>query len=436
VIRGQIANAKKGNSNGAPPRYGMDRVLVDPLGKIVRRLAKGETVRMPGHCVRHVPTEDKEKLEVIRYMFNRFASTNTSYNALARELESKGYPGPSGNGWPQATVAAILRNPIYCGIARWGADTDARYCTNHSDEIVPVGNGNGHKTPEDAIEVSMGHKGIISPKLFDQVQRKAAKRSFKRTTTRITYPLSGIIHCSHCGQPMYGSAIRRKDRHGVARYDYASYLCSSYNAGGYRNPHNCGHFRIDAAKVQGWLVRALQKVFLGPGRDALVAEIQKELKSTMKTSKSDGERLAKRLIEVEAEIPLEVEAEIPRIVRAIRVTDAPELIHELTNARSERDRLKAELSRIASYEAPGDVQSEAERIANTMWELGERLSDADPGTLKELFQRMVSRIDCEWTKLPRQNGRTPCKLVGGKVFLHPSPLFDCLSGGADYGETR
>ena len=90
-------------------------LLVENGDRIVRRLSPGETVRIAGHHVCHVATEDKDKLAALRYMFTRFADSQISYQALAFEVNDKGFPSPRGNGWGQATVSAILRNPIYRG---------------------------------------------------------------------------------------------------------------------------------------------------------------------------------------------------------------------------------------------------------------------------------------------------------------------------------
>ena len=224
VLRGQIHNAKQGNSNGGARKYAMDRVLVTPAGKHVRRLVDGETVRMPGHRVRHVPGTDRAKIAAVKYMFKRFASADVSFRQLARELDARGYPSPTGKGWQVKAVSKILTNPIYVGEARWGARSVARYHTNQGDAIVPAGNGS--KPAEDAIEVN-GGQAIVDRKLFDRVQRRAAKRSRKDKRSSRNYPLSGLIVCGNCGQPMHGRTAGRKDRHGNAVYAYEKYLCAS-----------------------------------------------------------------------------------------------------------------------------------------------------------------------------------------------------------------
>lgn len=324
VLRGQLANAKAGNSNGGRPRYALDRVLVNSSGEIIRQLQPGESVRRAGHYVRHVVGRDKHKLEAIRYMFSRFASSDISFTALACELTEKGYPGPTGNRWTHAAVSTVLRNPLYCGLIRWGVKSYGRYHTTQGDSIVPR-NGQSKKPVEDTIQAANPASKIISPTLFAQVQRKVARRSVRKGRGRGSFPLSGLIYCGCCGERMVGATARCTGRDGKTQYTYRRYLCGSYNHWGSSNSTGCGCFSVKADAVQGWLIRILQEMYLGPGRDDLVDQIKHKLKAGSKNAKADSDRLQKRLTQTELEIG--------RLVKAIRTTDCPELTKELVDVR-------------------------------------------------------------------------------------------------------
>ena len=99
VLRGMVATAKAGGCNGGPTTYGMDRGLFGPTGDLVRRLLPGETVRMDGHRIRLLPCTDPAKIDAVHFAFNRFDQADLSIRDLARELEKKGYPSPTGKGW-------------------------------------------------------------------------------------------------------------------------------------------------------------------------------------------------------------------------------------------------------------------------------------------------------------------------------------------------
>jgi hypothetical protein len=290
---------------------------------------------------------------------------------------------------------------------------------------VAIGNGGVRKVAEDAIEIA-GSGGVVPAELFDRVQRKIARRRGKPKASRGDYPLSGLLYCESCGQALHGHANTRPNRQGRKAYTYYSYECPTYNSRGRRNKSGCGHFVIGAAAVEAWLIPALQKVYLGPGRGELVEHLEKALRRQANSGRADVERLQGRLAELDREVA--------RLVKAVRTVDAPELLTELVEAREERSRIKATLTQAGRCKAAENVQAEAERIAGFVWQLGESLSAAEPAVLRELFQRMVSRITCRWERGPEKNGRVPCKLVGGRVELRPLPEFSCLSSSQDYAE--
>jgi hypothetical protein len=129
-----------------------------------------------------------------------------------------------------------------------------------------------------------------------------------------------------------------------------------------------------------------------------------------------------------------LDGEVANLVKLARMApDVAEVARELAEVRSERERIKAELARAGRTTCPPDVEREARRIADEVWRLGEALAKAEPATLRELLREAVSRIVCRFEKGEAQNGRTPCKLVKGKVFLRPSPVWTLLSSRGNNG---
>ena len=237
---------------------------------------------------------------------------------------------------------------------------------------------------------------------------------------RSDYPLAGLIFCGHCGKPMYGNCHHAKDRKGKPAYDYAQYICSTNATFGRdltREHHLRPHHAIDAGRVLGWLVHKLQDVFLGPGRDALVQEIRKQLKAEPKANRGDLERLQKRAADLEREVA--------RLVKAIRTIDAEELVEELALVQAERDRVKAEITQAGRLADPVDLDAEVERMADSLWEIGQHLNDSDPAVLREVLRQFVSRITCRW-ETTQGKLRTRSRLVGGTVQLREqTPLSVC-----------
>ena len=302
-----------------------------------------------------------------------------------------------------------MAKPIYCGTSSWGDRSGGKY--SPIDETI---------IKEGVVEA------IVSPELFAKVRAKLGTISGRRYQRRQEYPLRGLIFCGHCGEPMQGAFNRYKKRDGKRSYQYHQYLCAQYRWGPHLRTANCGHFAVDADRVLRWLVRALQEVFLGPGRDTLVQEIERQLRVTVKTTDSNAGRLQKRL--------KDLDKQIDRLRRAIAQIDDTGLVEQLRQSKAERERIAAELAQAGQFSTPRDIHREAQRIADRTWELGERLGDADPATLRELLQRTVSRITCRWDTTTTKSGRTRCPLAEGRVELRDHPLFCCLSRGVAHAE--
>ncbi len=393
TLRGRIANAKAGGHNGGPAVYAMDRGLFDPAGKLVRRLQKGEYIRQAGHRVHLLPCTDQSKIDAVNYAFERYDKADIGFRDLAWELEAKGFPSPRGKGWTHHNVAHLLRTRAYVGTARWGARATGKYHIACGDEIVAA-NGKGiveRKPEQDVIAVENAHKGIIPLDLFSRVQASYPRNqaSAANPTLPGARPTTPWPDCCSAGiaiSPCTLAPVTARTGGATRRYLWHHYVCSSYSKEVYGS--TCGRHRVDADLVMRWLTPKLQEIYLGPGRDALVQEIRKQLKAEPKTSKRDVGRLEKRLADLEKEVG--------RLVKAIRTLDADELVEELALVQAERDRVKAELTEARKLAGPVNLDAEAGRIADQLWEAGERLGDSDPAVVREVVRQFVSRIICRW----------------------------------------
>jgi hypothetical protein len=422
-----VDNAKAGNCNGGADRFAIDRVLVDPEGNIVRRLQPGEHVRIQGHRVRLVPSEDEAKLEAVRYAFTRFDAVNISYRKLAADLNAKGYPSPGkGNGWTVGNLQGVLANPVYAGVSRWGARSQAKYpdvasLTKYKRPMMtregkPIRRARGS---EDAITRKGAYEGIVSVALFGRVQRKMEKRKTKRGEAKFTYPLSNLLVCSHCGLGMHGKTVKRTDRQGRPKYGYPQYVCQRYDKYGCPpNPFNetCHHHTVRGDRLEAWLIPQLQGALLGPGREELVREAKRQLKAEAKTNGTDTRRLERRL--------RELDGEIKNLVKAVRLApDVAEVVQDLKDAKSERQALEGELRRASRLATPMDLDSEAEAVADEVWALGQAFDTADPLELRELFSGIIERVECRFEQVPTQSGGKRTQLVDGEVVLKDCGLF-------------
>ena len=428
TLRGRIANAKAGGHNGGPAIYAMDRGLFDSAGNLVRRLHRGEYVRQAGHRVHLLPSTDQEKIDAVCFAL-RGSTVRTLASETCARVGGERLPQPDRQGLDTPQRAPAAQNDGLCWHGPMGATAWGKYHSARGEDIVSTNGNSKHrgrrqKPLEDAIAVEGAHKGIIPVALFNRVQRKLPQcEKPYRPSRRADYPLAGLIFCGSCGQPMYGNSLHAKDRQGSKRYEYSQYVCSTYVNHGGNSPRNetCGRNPIDAQRVLGWLVHKLRQVYLGPGRDALVQEIKKQLKAEPKANGGDVKRLQKKAADLEREVS--------RLVKAIRTLDAAELVEELALVQSERDRVKAEIVQAGRFTDPVDLDAEAERIADSLWEIGQHLNDSDPAVLREVLHQFVSRITCRW-ETSKGKSRTRSRLVGGTVELREQTPFSVLGVAA------
>src|SRR5262249_40587857 len=134
--------------NGGTVPYAFERILLDEHDNVRERVCRGEKIKMKlkGWNVRLVPVEDPEQLEVVRWLYQTFGTTETSFRALALALNEKGIPGPGSHtrrhpgvsSWNIPAVKSILTNPHYCGDYRYGRAASGIYHRLVKGEIQKV----------------------------------------------------------------------------------------------------------------------------------------------------------------------------------------------------------------------------------------------------------------------------------------------------------
>ena len=121
---------------------------------------------------------DEEEAEIVRMMFDLCVSSGYGKFRLAHFLNDHGIRNRKGENWHDATIGAILHNPLYKGILR---------------------SGETYSEPFEELQ-------IIKPEFFDMAQALMSARSNEQKNYR-TMPLnttgqfllSGNVFCGHCG---------------------------------------------------------------------------------------------------------------------------------------------------------------------------------------------------------------------------------------------
>lgn len=137
---------------------------------------------------------DEEEAEIVRMMFDLCISSGFGRWRMANFLNDHGIKNRKGENWHDASVGAILHNPLYKGILR---------------------SGDTYSEPFEEIQ-------IIPPVTFDLAQKLMLERKMENKDER-HIPLnttgqsllSGNVYCGHCGGRLVlttnGTVVRKAD---------------------------------------------------------------------------------------------------------------------------------------------------------------------------------------------------------------------------------
>ena len=142
-----------------------------------------------------------EQAEIIRLIFNRYLQGD-SLQSIKAKLETAGALTARGNtAWSAQSIQRILQNEKYCGDVLLQK-------TFTEDVLTGVHKKNTGQLPQYYIENY--HEGIVSKKMFREVQTEIARRNSKSAANQrkrrrgrynSKYALSERLVCGDCGSP-------------------------------------------------------------------------------------------------------------------------------------------------------------------------------------------------------------------------------------------
>ena len=291
---------------------------------------------------------DDEEAEVVRMMFDLCVSSGYGKFRLAHFLNDHGIRNRQGENWHDATIGAILHNPLYKGVLR---------------------SGETYSEPFDELQ-------IIKPELFDMAQSLMTERTNENKEYR-TMPLnttgqsllSGNVFCGHCGGRLVlttnGKVYRQPDGTPLKK-KRIRYVC-----------YNKTRHRIDCDGQTGYtmhilddiVVNILHQVFdkmksatsdmiVGNACQKQMALLQADLKRARTENtkaNTDYESLKAEVLKAvqgKSALPMEVLNELLEETRQ-RVLDTSrrvtELTMELDNENSKLEEFRSEFERIATW---------------------------------------------------------------------------------------
>lgn len=176
IQRGRLASVNEGRYVGSSAPYGYDRVKISG--------GKGYTL-----------TPNAEA-DTVKYIFEQYLA-GSGASLIAASLDDMGVPTRKGGVWSKATVADILKNPVYIGIIRWSRRKSVKKSVN--GRIVTARTVSG-----DCLLVRGLHQPIIDEETFSAVQKKLESNRKKplRSSDVLKNPFAGLFFCKICGARM------------------------------------------------------------------------------------------------------------------------------------------------------------------------------------------------------------------------------------------
>lgn len=201
IQRGRITSVKEGKYVGSVPPYGYDRVKI--------KGDKGYTL------------QPNNEAKYVEYVYSQYLNGKGA-TIIAHSLDDMGIPSRSGKPWSKATIADMLKNPVYIGKIRWSYYKDIKQSV--SGKLVSTRRRNN-----DYIYVDGLHPAIIDENDFNAVQSlmKANQKKPIKTSFDLQNPFTGLIYCGLCGSRMTRLGKNRRNKYDTIKCTNQKCKCVS-----------------------------------------------------------------------------------------------------------------------------------------------------------------------------------------------------------------
>jgi len=373
VLRGKVNSAKNGKCSNNPP-CGYDRVFYDESGNLVCRVKYGEKFKRPKDwSVRFVLSEDSDLVNIVRWIFQTYADSDTAMTWIVADLNRRGIKTPNGKAWSMQTVQNILTNRVYTGACVFGRN---RYGKYHHLNNGDATKGKARQRKGDPIVKEGIHEALIDHETFDRIQRKMDSRRETHSKPRYgRYILSGLLRCGRCGGTLAGKGYHKGN---IPRY----YACVTAQV----RPGVCARYQIPQMALENYILGAIEKELFQPAilRKVKAAIFRKAKSAT--AFKSDTKSLQGRVAALDRKISKGTEN-----LLLANPDDMADLSAMLAEWRKERARLQTELENTITT-AGGDREEKARRAVKELDNLKANLKAADPMRVRAALKALITEI--------------------------------------------
>lgn len=281
---------------------------------------------------------------IVRRCFEEYAA-GKPMPAIIEDLNADGVRTAKGREFRRNSLRAMLRNEKYKGVYR--------YRDVYDEHGIPP---------------------IVTPELFDKVQKELAVRSKsytkRKTKTGATYLLTGKLYCGHCLSPMAGDSAR--SRHGTI---YHWYSCPRNRY----KPKTCEKRRVPKDWIESEVLRILNTEiltdeFIERAADAAV-EYEKRFDNN---SELDGLRLELKQTETK------IKNVSAAIATGVITKTLPEMLAEL-------ERQREQIETAIAKKTAGVQEFSRDAVVAYLREL-KALSHKDAGSQRQLLNACIKSI--------------------------------------------
>lgn len=215
---------------------------------------------------------NEEQAAIVRRIYGLFLQGRSPY-AIAKVLTAEKIPTPSGKEtWCGATIKSILQNEKYKGDAL----LQKRYTVDFLTKKKKLNEG---EVPQYYVEGS--HDAIITPAIFDAVQKQMAVRHPGKNRHSCVSIFSSKIKCGDCGS-WYGSKVW----HSNDKYRRVVWQCNHKFSGG----EKCTTPHLDEETIKERFLKAVN--ILCTEKDEVIANYEAIKETVFDTAALEEEKAA------------------------------------------------------------------------------------------------------------------------------------------------
>jgi Tfp pilus assembly protein PilE len=206
-----------------------------------------------------------QQAKLVRYIFSLFLQGLT-FHGIAKRLKSEGHKTGTGNSeWYSSAIKHILTNVKYKGDAL----LQKYYIPDFLTKKPVVNKG---EVPQYYVEKN--HEAIITPAIFDLVQKEIEYRAQHVETRNGTHVFSGRIRCGACGG-LFGPKVW----HSKSKYRKVVWQCNEKYTDRH---HKCSTPHLYEDALQDLFVQAVNMVI--SRKDEIIRTLEKITEEIFDTS--------------------------------------------------------------------------------------------------------------------------------------------------------